>query len=131
MGAYLNDSLSRSTECCAHKRRSEEAKSWDQLERIATNEIFHWVGFSYLHRRVLGKAPTHDDVQDSIRQIAGAVSKVRRGSRSEVCMLLPLFIVGCDASGEKLRLDALERLKGVDRLGTTQVRLVLSTLISL
>lgn len=87
----------------------------------ATNEAFHWAGLVHLHRRVLGKPSTHPNVQEAVREIHGALYKVRRGGSATACLLFPIFTAGCDTQDEKQRADILERLKGVERFGMTQV----------
>ncbi|TVY89642.1 hypothetical protein LAWI1_G003595 [Lachnellula willkommii] len=107
---------------CTHMQSSGEAAyQWDSLEMAATNEAFHWAGLVHLHRRILGKPSTHSDVQNAVREIHGALYKVRRGSSATACLLFPIFTAGCDTQDEKQRVDILERLKGVERFGMTQV----------
>jgi hypothetical protein len=99
----------------------EAAYQWDSLEMDATNQAYHWAGHVHLHRRILGKPSSHPDVQNAVREIFGALYKVRRGSNAESCLLFPMFTAGCDTQDEKQRADILERIKGVERLGMTQV----------
>jgi hypothetical protein len=107
---------------CTHMRSTGEAAyQWDSLEMSATNEAFHWGGLVHLHRRVLGKPSAHHDVQTAVREIFGALYKVRRGSAAEGCLLFPMFTAGCDTTDEKQRADILDRFKCVERYGMTQV----------
>jgi hypothetical protein len=107
---------------CTHMQSDGEAAfQWDSLEMDATNEAFHWAGLVHLHRRILGKQSTHPDVKNAVREIFGALCKVRRGSSAEACLLFPMFTAGCDAEGEKQRTDILGRIKDVERFGMTQV----------
>lgn len=108
---------------CTHMQSTGEAAyQWDSLEMAAVNEAFHWAGLVHLHRRILGKPSTHTDVQTAVRQISGALFKVRRGSSAEACLLFPMFTAGCDTDDEKQRTDILDRIKDVERFGMTQVR---------
>jgi len=107
---------------CTHIQASDEAAyHWDSIEMAATNEAFHWAGLVHLHRRILGKTSTHTDVQTAVREISGALYKVRRGSSAEGCLLFPMFTAGCDTQDDKQRAEILERIKGVERFGMTQV----------
>jgi hypothetical protein len=111
---------------CTHMQSmGEAAYQWDSLEMTATNEAFHWAGLVHLHRRILGKPSTHGDVQIAVREIFGALYKVRRGSSAEACLLFPMFTAGCDTQDERQRSDILERIKGVERIGMTQASFVL------
>ncbi|TAQ87278.1 hypothetical protein B7494_g4380 [Chlorociboria aeruginascens] len=107
---------------CTHMQSTGEAEyHWDSLEMTATNEAFHWAGLVHLHRRILGKPSTHEDVQSAVREIVGSLYKVRKRSSAEACLLFPMFTAGCDAQDERQRSDILERLKGVEMFGMTQV----------
>jgi hypothetical protein len=107
---------------CTHMQSSGEAAyQWDSLEMAATNEAFHWAGLVHLHRRILGKPSPHSDVQNAVREVFGALYKVRKGSSAEACLLFPMFTAGCDTQHAKQRSDILERMKSVERLGMTQV----------
>jgi len=113
--------LHQPTPCPHMQSTGEAAYQWDSLEMDATNEAYHWAGHVHLHRRILGKPSSHPDVQNAVREIFGALYKVRRGSNAESCLLFPMFTAGCDTQEEKQRADILERIKGVERLGMTQV----------
>ncbi|KAE9381251.1 hypothetical protein N431DRAFT_490664 [Stipitochalara longipes BDJ] len=120
--ADLSESRLHPAKPCTHMQSTGEvAYQWDSLEMAATNEAFHWAGLVHLHRRILGKPSTHPDVQKSVLEIFGALYKVRRGSSAEACLLFPMFTAGCDTEDEKRRSDILERIKGVERVGMTQV----------
>jgi hypothetical protein len=119
---YLSESRSRVVRCCQHRRSSGEAAwQWDQLEMAATNEAFHWAGLVHLRRRVLGKSSMHVDVRQNVQEILGALYKIRRGSAAEACALFPIFTAGCECKDERVRADLLERIKSLERSGTTQV----------
>ena len=120
--ADLSESRLHPAKPCTHMQSTGEvAYQWDSLEMAATNEAFHWAGLVHLHRRILGKPSTHPDVQKAVLEIFGALYKVRRGSSAEACLLFPMFTAGCDTEDEKRRSDILERIKGVERFGMTQV----------
>ncbi len=119
----LADSRQHPAKPCTHMTSTGEAAyHWDHLEMAATNEAFHWAGAVHLHRRILGKPSGHADVQAAVKEIFGALYKVRKGSSAEACLLFPMFTAGCEAEYEAPRDDILKRLKGVERFGMTQVR---------
>ncbi|KAH6671053.1 fungal-specific transcription factor domain-containing protein [Halenospora varia] len=120
--ADLSESRLHPSKPCTHMQSSGEAAyQWDSIEMSATNEAFHWAGLVHLHRRILGKPSSHSDVQQAVREIHGALCKVRRGGSAEACLLFPMFTAGCDTEDMKQKMDILERLKGVERFGMTQV----------
>jgi hypothetical protein len=100
---------------------SEAAYQWDTQEMAATNEAYHWAGLVHLHRRILGKPSTHLDVQHAVQEICGALWKVRKGSSAEFCLLFPMFTAGCDAQEEKQRSYIIERFRGIEEFGMSQV----------
>ncbi|RDW64128.1 hypothetical protein BP5796_10630 [Coleophoma crateriformis] len=107
---------------CTHiQSKDEAAYQWDILEMSATNEAFHWAGMIHIHRRLLGKTSSHPDVQTAVREVLGALYKVRPGSSAEACLLFPMFTAGCDVQEQAKRAYVLERIKNVERLGMTQV----------
>ncbi|KAJ4344014.1 hypothetical protein N0V95_006434 [Ascochyta clinopodiicola] len=95
--------------------------AWDATEIYATNEMFHWGGLVHLYRRVLGKPATDPEVQNAIREIVELLYKVRRGSSAEACLLFPMFVAGCDAQDEGQREKIMDRLRGVEGFGMTQI----------
>jgi Fungal specific transcription factor domain len=118
----LSESRLHPAKPCTHMQSTGEAAyQWDSLEMAATNEAFHWAGLVHLHRRILGKPSIHADVQNAVREIFGALYKVRRGSSAEACLLFPMFTAGCDTQDERQTADILERIKGVERFGMTHV----------
>ncbi|KUJ22643.1 uncharacterized protein LY89DRAFT_574779 [Mollisia scopiformis] len=120
--AELVESRVHPIQPCTHMQSTGEAAyQWDTIEMAATNEAFHWAGLVHLHRRILGKPSTHDDVQQAVREICGALYKVRRGSSADVCLLFPMFTAGCETQDEKQRADILERMMRVETFGMTQV----------
>ena len=90
---------------------------------VATNEAFHWAGLVHLDRRVLGKSSRDPEVQNAVREIVGALYKVRKGGTAEACLLFPMFTAGCDAQDLGQRELIMERLRSVEGSGMTQVRL--------
>lgn len=108
---------------CNHRSadNSESEAGWDALEIYATNEAFHWAGLIHLCRRVLGKPTQDPEVQNAVREIVGALFKVRKGSTAEACLLFPMFTAGCDAVDPGQRAKILERLKSVEGFGMTHV----------
>lgn len=108
---------------CNHRSdaAAESEGAWDATEIYATNEMFHWAGLIHLYRRVLGKPATDSEVQIAVREIIGLLYKVRRGSSAEACLLFPMFVAGCDAQDEGHREKIVDRLRGVEGFGMTQV----------
>ncbi|KAI9843182.1 MAG: hypothetical protein M1837_006544 [Sclerophora amabilis] len=100
---------------------AENEHGWDSLEMVATNEAFHWAGQVHLHRRVLGKPSAAPQVQNAVREIFGALYKVRKGGTAEACLLFPMFTAGCDAREQGQREKIMERMQSVSTLGMTQV----------
>ncbi|KAH6709113.1 fungal-specific transcription factor domain-containing protein [Leptodontidium sp. MPI-SDFR-AT-0119] len=118
----LAESLLHPSKPCTHMQSSGEAAyQWDSLEMTATNEAFHWAGLVHLHRRILGKESKHRDVQNAVREIFGALYKVRRSSSAEACLLFPMFTAGCDTQDERQRADILDRIKGMEMVAMTQI----------
>lgn len=118
----LTESLKHPAKPCTHMQSTGEAAyQWDSLEMAATNEAFHWAGLVQIHRRILGKPSFDSDVQVAVRQIFGALYKVRRGSAAEACLLFPMFTAGCDTKDPKKRAEILERVKSIERFGMTQI----------
>jgi hypothetical protein len=101
---------------------NEHDGTWDATEIHATNEMFHWGGLVHLYRRVLGKPASDPYVQGAIREIVELLYKVRRGSSAEACLLFPMFVAGCDAQDAGQREKIMDRLRGVEGFGMTQVR---------
>jgi hypothetical protein len=107
---------------CPHLHSAGEAAyQWDTREMAATNEAYHWAGLIHLDRRILGKASTHHDVQNAVREISGTLDKVRKGSTAEMCLLFPMFTAGCDAQDEGQKGLIMDRLKGIEELGMSHV----------
>lgn len=101
---------------------THDSTTWDATEIYATNEMFHWGGLVHLYRRVLGKPASDPLVQAAIHSIVELLYKVRRGSSAEACLLFPMFVAGCDAQDAGHREKIMDRLRGVEGFGMTQVR---------
>lgn len=107
---------------CTHMQYTgKEAYKGASQEMSATNEAFHWAGLIHLYRRVLGKSSDHPDVKNAVQEIHNLLSKVKRGSSTEACLLFPMFTAGCDTQDENQRASILERMKLVELVGMTQV----------
>jgi hypothetical protein len=120
--ADLGASREHPAKPCTHMQSTGEAAyQWDSREMAATNEAFHLAGLVHLHRRIFGKPSTHSDVQYAVREIFGALYKVRKGSSAEACLLFPMFTAGCETQDEKQRADILDRIKSIERFGMTQI----------
>lgn len=110
-----------STPTSHRKGSGKDEAGWDLLEMVATNEAFHWAGLVHLNRRILGKKSEDLEVQIAVREIVGALFKVRKGGTAEACLLFPMFTAGCDAKEEGQREVIMERLRCVEESGMTQV----------
>ncbi|USP79942.1 uncharacterized protein yc1106_07216 [Curvularia clavata] len=108
---------------CSHRSSpwNETEGAWDATEIYATNELFHWAGLIQLYRRVLGKSALDPEVQHAIREIVDLLYKIRRGSTAEACLLFPMFAAGCDAQDPGQREKIMDRLRGVEGFGLSQV----------
>ncbi|PBP17323.1 c6 zinc finger domain containing protein [Diplocarpon rosae] len=107
---------------CRHMQSwGEAAFQRYSVEMSATNEAFHWAGLVHLHRRILGKSTKHRDVQTAVGEIFGVLNKLRRGSSAEACLLFPMFTAGCNTEDARRRNDILDRVKGMEMVGLTQV----------
>lgn len=96
--------------------------STDEAEIFATNEASHWAGQIHLSRRVLNLPHEHPRVQESVRAVIANLSKVRRGSTAESCLLFAMFTAGCEAQTEGDRRVFDERLRGVEGWGMCHVK---------
>jgi hypothetical protein len=107
---------------CPHLHSAGEAAyQWDTREMTATNEAYHWAGLVHLQRRILGKSTTHVDVKNAVSEIIGALYKVRKGSSAEFCLLFPMFTAGCDTQDEKHKQFIMDRFRGIEDFGMSQV----------
>ena len=115
---------------CPHRQAGSEIEDgWDSLEMVATNEAFHWAGLVHLYRRVLGKPSEDAEVQNAVREILGALFKIRKGGTAEACLLFPMFTAGCDAKEGWQRERIMDRLRCVEGLGMTQVSHIMSSIM--
>lgn len=94
----------------------------DIAEIYATNEASHWAGLIHISRRVLNLPHEHPEVQDSVRKVIENLSKVRRGSTAERCLLFAMFTAGCEAQGAEDRAVFEGRLEGVDGWGMCHLK---------
>jgi hypothetical protein len=56
-----------------------------------------------------------------VREIVSLLHQVRKASAAEACLLFPMFTAGCDAQDGEERNFILERMKGVEGIGMSQV----------
>ena len=94
----------------------------DIAEIYATNEASHWAGLIHISRRVLNLPHEHPEVQDSVRKVIENLSKVRRGSTAERCLLFAMFTAGCEAQGVEDRAVFEGRLEGVEGWGMCHLK---------
>ncbi|KAK1452000.1 C6 zinc finger protein [Colletotrichum melonis] len=90
-------------------------------EIVQLNEAFHWAGLVHLHRRILGKPPSHEDVQGPVGRIVACLEGIAPGGSAETGFLFPMFTAGCHALERLQRSQILERFRSVERNGMTQV----------
>ena len=120
----LNEARTHVYRGCPHRHPESELESgWDSLEMVATNDAFHWAGLIHLNRRVLGKSSSDREVKEAVREIVGALYKVRIGGTAEACLLFPLFTAGCEAGDKKQRERIRDRMASMESFGMTQVSL--------
>ncbi|KAK3697197.1 hypothetical protein LTR37_017598 [Vermiconidia calcicola] len=101
---------------------SPAVKSEHDIEEIyATNEAYHWAGLIHLSRRVLALSSDSPEVQNNVKRIIHSLSKVRRGSSAESCLLFPMFTAGCEAQTQSEKDVFMDRLKAVEGWGMEQV----------
>jgi hypothetical protein len=113
---------STKTQGCPNLQSAGEATyQWDNQEMAATNEAYHWAGLIHVHRRILGKPSTDENVQAAVQEIVRALYRVRKASSAGACLLFPMFTAGCDAQDEKQKALILEKMKGVEEFGMSQV----------
>lgn len=104
-----------------HQHSSPDEADADNLEMSAVNEAFHWTGLIHLHRRILGKKSSCEDVQNAVHEVVALLEKVRKGSAAEGCLLFVLFTTGCDAESDSDREYIRNRMLNVEALGMAQV----------
>ena len=107
---------------CMHKNPysplSPDVKADQDVEEIyATNEAYHWAGLIHLSKRVLGLQSTDAEVQESVQKVIHSLSRVRRGSSAESCLLFPMFTAGCEAQTKAERDVFIGRLNAVEGWG--------------
>lgn len=93
----------------------------DAEEIYATNEAYHWAGLIHLSRRVLALPSSDAQVQESVQKVIRSLSKVRRGSSAESCLLFPMFSAGCEAQTDEQRKIFMDRLSAVEGWGMSHV----------
>ena len=70
---------------------------------------------------MLGRGSKDAEVQRAVGEIVAQLGKVRRGGTAEANLLFPMFTAGCDAGDVGVRAEILDRLRGVEGSGMTQV----------
>ncbi|KAI3401672.1 hypothetical protein diail_9336 [Diaporthe ilicicola] len=107
---------------CKHLHASGDVVRWDQREMAALNEAYHWAGLVHLHRRVLGKAAGHEDVQAAVLKIHACVDCVPLGGSAEGSLLFPLFTAACETLDDEPRRARIRaRMGSMARSGFLQV----------
>lgn len=116
-----NVSMSRPPQPCKHLHASGNVARWERHEIAALNEAFHWAGLVHLHRRVLAKASSHEDVQAAVLKIHACLDVVPIGGNAEGAILFPLFTAACETADPERREVVMERMEGMKRFGFLQV----------
>ncbi|TLD39083.1 C6 zinc finger domain-containing protein [Venturia nashicola] len=108
---------------CPYRSPADSANEigWDSLEIIACNDMFHWAGLIQIDRRILNIPLEDMEVQTAVREIVGALYKIRPGSTAEANILFPLFTAGCHARDPGQRERIMERLNSVESFGMTHM----------
>ena len=120
--AELEDARVRKHVTCPHRTSpGDYDTAVESGEIAATNEAFHWAGLVHLNRRVLGLRQDSGEVQRAVKEVIGAMHRVRKGGAAEACLIFPLFTAGCEAREGGQREVLLERIKSVEASGMTQV----------
>lgn len=114
-------SMARPPQPCKHLHASGNVARWEQREITALNEAFHWAGLVHLHRRVLAKPSSHEDVQASVLKIHACLAMVPLGSDAESSVLFPLFTAACETVDEETRALVRERMESIRRIGFLSV----------
>lgn len=99
-------------------------------DMMAAEEAFRCAGLIHLHRRVLGSSPDSFPVKEALRQLVGALDRMRLGASTEVCSLLPLFTAGCESRDSALRSKILNRFLVLEKSGMKQVSSLIAHIIS-
>ena len=118
---------------CPHRRKGsststagwmdpqECADNWDAMQLFSANEAFHWAGYIHLTQRVLAQPKEDPDVQTAVKQIVGALYKVKKGGSAEACLLFAMFTAGVYSVEDKVRERIMERLGGAAGFGMDHV----------
>lgn len=117
---HLMESLRQSSRPCTHVRASH-MNMRDLAEMAAMNEAFHWAGLIHVHRRVLGRASSHPDIQGHVLKMMQCLDQVRAGGAAETRCLFPIFTAGCEAANEEDQTRLLGRLLSAEKSGMKQV----------
>lgn len=94
----------------------------DIAEIYATNEASHWAGLIHIARRVLNLPHSHPSIQENVHKVIDSLSKVRRGSTAETCLLFAMFTAGCEAQSAEDRAIFEGRLQAVEGWGTCHIK---------
>lgn len=126
--ALLKTALQRSLDqieglCIFRQDTGETREKCSQESRglYAANEMFHWAGLIHLNRRVLGKPTTDPEVQSAVRKIVTNMDSMVDGSTTALSVIYPLFTAGCDTIDQTDRDKVMDRLKGAEGWGMTNV----------
>ena len=112
--AYLKDIKPTTYRGCS--QRLVQSNTAD----AAVNEAFHYAGLIHLYRRVLGENSNSKPVQEAVRGVKAALTRV--DDRSIGCMIFPVFSAGCEAQTERARKTFLTCLKSIELMGMVAAR---------
>jgi len=118
----LESKAPKTSRVCQHDKDLPQSESMAlAVEMLAVNDAFHWAGLIHICKRVYGMRSDDPTVQGYVRNIIGALHRVRSGSTAEHGMIFPMFTAGCEALDETQRQNILGRLYTVERSGMMQV----------
>ncbi|KAI5293679.1 hypothetical protein KEM52_005320 [Ascosphaera acerosa] len=88
----------------------------------AIDDAYQLACILQLYRRVLGRPSLDPRVRATIDELMRTLDTVGRGGSAEVCLLLPIFTVGCETTDLMQRQTIIERVRGFEQLGLKQIR---------
>lgn len=108
-----------------HKRHtSHDNEDLDASASVprAIDDAYQLACIIQLYRRVLGKSQLDPSVRKAIDELMMTLDTVERGGSAEVCLLFPIFTVGCETTDLMHRQTIIDRVKSFEHLGLKQIR---------
>ncbi|KAI5279607.1 hypothetical protein KEM54_004108, partial [Ascosphaera aggregata] len=108
-----------------HKRHTSHDK--EDMEASASvpqaiDDAFQLACIIQVYRRVLGKSQNDPLVCKAIDELLSTLNMVERGGSAEVCLLFPIFTVGCETTDVMHRQTIIDRIRSIEHLGLKQIR---------